>query len=77
WSIPFFVLTIAGLVLLRRRPWTCLALLMPALYLSALHSLFVGSVRYRVGAVPMLAVFAAVAVVAGYRRCRPATGAAR
>ena len=73
WSVAFFVLTIAGLVLLRRRLGTCLALLMPALYLSALHSLFVGSVRYRVGAVPMLAVFAAVALVAGYRRCRPAS----
>ncbi|MCP4247336.1 MAG: hypothetical protein GY778_09840 [bacterium] len=74
WSIPFFVLTIAGLVVMRRRFWVCLGLLMPALYLSALHGLFVGSVRYRLGAVPTLAVFAAVALVAGYRRCRPATG---
>jgi hypothetical protein len=39
-------------------------LLLPALYLSALHSLFVGSVRYRLGAMPMIEILAALAVVA-------------
>jgi hypothetical protein len=72
WSIPFFALAVAGIVMLRREAGTCVALLLPALYLSALHSVFVGSVRYRVGAIPMLAVLSAVALAAliqrvGYR----------
>ena len=41
-----------------------LFLLLPALYLSALHNLFVGSVRYRLSAMPMLEVLAAVALIA-------------
>jgi len=63
WSIPFFALAVAGMVMLRRDAGTWLALLLPTLYLSALHSVFVGSVRYRTGALPMLAVFSAVALV--------------
>jgi hypothetical protein len=73
WSIPFFALAVGGIVMLRRQPGICLALLLPALYLSALHSLFVGSVRYRVGATPMLAVLAATAGLALWDRARART----
>jgi hypothetical protein len=38
------------------------------LYFSALHSLFVGSVRYRLAAVPMIEILAAVALAAIYKR---------
>lgn len=81
WTVPTFGFAIAGtgwLILSRRRDGLCLALflLLPALYFSALHSLFVGSVRYRLGAVPFLEILAAVAVVALMDRARPraATG---
>jgi len=68
WSVPFLALAIAGLVILRKQPGTWIGLLLPALYLSALHSVFVGSVRYRAGAVPTLAVLAALAAVTLWRR---------
>jgi hypothetical protein len=62
WSVVLFALAIAGGVMLWRRRATLVGLLLPALYLSALHSVFVGSVRYRAGAIPGLAILAAVAV---------------
>ena len=43
-------------------------LLLPALYISALHTLFVGSVRYRLPAMPMLEMLAAFALVALFDR---------
>ncbi len=68
WTIPTFVLALIGAALLIRgsapEGWRiAVFLLLPALYLSALHSLFVGSVRYRLGAVPMLEMLAAYALV--------------
>lgn len=47
-------------------------LLLPAIYFSALHALFVGSVRYRLSTMPMigvLAAFAAVTIVERVLRC--------
>jgi hypothetical protein len=49
---------------------TAMFLLLPAMYFSAVHSLFVGSVRYRLAAIPMLEILAAVALVAIYDRIR-------
>lgn len=68
WSIPTFTLALAGACLLprlRRGDGLRLVvlLLLPAMYLSALHSLFVGSVRYRLGAMPMIEILAALALV--------------
>jgi hypothetical protein len=73
WTLPTFALALAGAILLpmsdRYVGWRmAFLLLLPALYLSALHSVFVGSVRYRLGAVPMLEILAAVALVALIRR---------
>lgn len=51
-------------------------LLLPAIYFSALHALFVGSVRYRLSAMPMievLAAFAAVTIAERILRCNAST----
>jgi hypothetical protein len=69
WTIPTFACAILGVLILlagtrRDGVRTGLLLLLPAIYLSALHGLFVGSVRYRLAAVPMLEILAALALVA-------------
>jgi len=73
WTLPTYALTLVGAILCLRSAqasarWGSLLLLLPAVYLSALHSLFVGSVRYRLGAVAMLHVLAAFAVAELIRR---------
>jgi 4-amino-4-deoxy-L-arabinose transferase-like glycosyltransferase len=64
WTIPLFALAVGGgfaWSITTRRHGACLTLflLLPAFYLSVLHSLFIGSVRYRLPAIPMIAVLAA------------------
>jgi len=76
WTIPTFTLAAIGVILLSRRRERgglriALFLLLPAMYLSVLHSLFVGSVRYRLAAIPMIEILAAVALAALYERLRP------
>jgi hypothetical protein len=71
WAIPTFALALGGAIALpilhgRRGLHITLILLLPAIYLSVLHSFFVGSVRYRLGAIPMFAVLAAYALSALY-----------
>ena len=76
WTIPTFALAAVGVMLLsigklRGGLRTAMFLLLPAIYFSAVHSLFVGSVRYRLAAIPMLEILAAVTLVAIYDRIRP------
>lgn len=60
WTLLLYAFALLGAWAMRHR-WSAAAyLLMPAVCLSALHSVFVGSVRYRLGALPMLAVLAAI-----------------
>jgi len=71
WSIPIFALAIVGCMILpsRRDPgglWVAGFLLLPAIYFTALHSVFVGSVRYRLAAVVTLEILAAVAILAAW-----------
>jgi hypothetical protein len=76
WTIPIFFLAAGGafLWMIRQRASGLVAvvfLLLPTLYVTGLHSLFVGSVRYRLIAMPMVEVLAAYAIVAmmfGLRR---------
>jgi 4-amino-4-deoxy-L-arabinose transferase-like glycosyltransferase len=84
WMIPLFVASGVGAILLWQRKShegrrLVLFLLLPAIYLTLLHSLFVGSVRYRLGAIPMLEVLAAFALVSlvNYRRGGMARGGFR
>jgi hypothetical protein len=75
WTLPTFTLAAIGAILLVRRGrgrglQIAVFLLMPALYISALHSVFVGSVRYRLIAMPMLEMLAAGALVTLWNRAR-------
>lgn len=69
WAGPIFLLAMLGAVILIRSGvggWrSALFLLLPAIYLSLLHSVFVGSVRYRLPAMPFLEILAAIALVHG------------
>lgn len=67
WALPTFALAMIGVSLLlrgrdRRMIGTATLLILPAIYFSLLHCVFVGSVRYRLGALPGIAVLAACAV---------------
>lgn len=73
WTVSTFALAALGAVLLpivrRREGWQwAVYLMLPALYLSFVHSLFIGSVRYRLGALPMLDALAAFAILTVVRR---------
>ncbi len=76
WTIPTFAFAVAGVILWVRRDKGeglrgVLFLLLPALYLSLLHSVFVGSVRYRLGAMPGIEILTAVALAAVLTRLKP------
>ncbi len=73
WTVPIYLLALCGMIRLRKRPAEILALLLPALYVLVVHSVFVGSLRYRLAAMPMLEVLAAVGASAWIspRRGRP------
>jgi 4-amino-4-deoxy-L-arabinose transferase-like glycosyltransferase len=58
--VPAVVLALVGLVVWRRSWRRWLVLLVPAVYLSGVHSLFVGSIRYREPAMVGLLVLAGV-----------------
>ncbi len=69
WTIPTFALAAAGAVMCfmsRTDAFRAAAvmLLVPAVYLSLVHCFFVGSIRYRLGAIPMLHILTAAAIVA-------------
>jgi len=68
WTIPIYGFALVGAWRLSRiregGSWRVAAwLLLPAVYISVVHSLFVGSVRYRLPAMPLLELLAAWAVV--------------
>ncbi|QDV92159.1 Dolichyl-phosphate-mannose-protein mannosyltransferase [Phycisphaerae bacterium RAS2] len=68
---PIFVLAAVGVWRLRRQGWTLLFLLSPAIYFSAIHMVFVGSVRYRLPAMPLLMILVVIGAGARLRLDRP------
>ncbi|MGC4031448.1 MAG: hypothetical protein QM754_06890 [Tepidisphaeraceae bacterium] len=74
YTVPLFVFAAVG-VWRGRMPWRAkLILLLPALYFSAVHSVFVGSLRYRVPCDVPLAVLAAAGVVSCVKSKEPIVG---
>ncbi|MCA9155011.1 MAG: hypothetical protein KDA38_09505 [Planctomycetales bacterium] len=61
--LPILALGIVGGWRFRRRGWAYLACAMPTLYTAALHTAFVGSIRYRQPAMLMLIVLASAVAV--------------
>ncbi len=62
WTLPIYVFALVGLIYWRRHAGTWLLLLLPAIYLTLVHMLFVGSIRYRLPAMPFVSLLAAVGV---------------
>ncbi|HUO08754.1 MAG TPA: glycosyltransferase family 39 protein [Phycisphaerae bacterium] len=63
WYIPLFLLGLLGLVLAPFPRGIKGLLLIPILYFSAVHSLFLGSVRYRAPLMPIVCIFAAAGIM--------------
>ncbi len=59
---PIFVLAAVGALYQWRRWWLMAFLLAPAAYFTLVHMVFVGSVRYRLPAMPLIFILAATAL---------------
>lgn len=69
WFVPAMALALCGVWSWRDRFQTAL-LVIPAAYITLLHAIFVGSVRYRLPAMPFIEILAAIGVVWLWRRRR-------
>lgn len=67
---PVFALALFGAWRERDRPWLLALLLLPAAYFTLVHVVFVGSVRYRLPALPFIFLLAAVGFDALIERIR-------
>ncbi len=63
WTLGVYALALVGVWRLRQRVWVIVLLILPAAYITVLHSVFVGSVRYRLPAMPFLELLAAIGIV--------------
>ena len=61
---PVLIFALLGAFLVRRDGFVFWLLWIPAVYLSIIHSIFVGSIRYRIPIMPSLMVLAAVTGIA-------------
>ncbi|QDU59317.1 hypothetical protein Pan216_01450 [Planctomycetes bacterium Pan216] len=73
-SVPIYGLALVGIWSQRRR-WRLMALcLLPAVYFSLLHMVFVSSIRYRVPAMPLVDILAGAGAVVLYAAWFQAAG---
>jgi 4-amino-4-deoxy-L-arabinose transferase-like glycosyltransferase len=63
WHLPLFILALIGLLKKGIPPTLKGLLLIPILYFTAVHALFLGSVRYRVPLMPLICLFAAAGIM--------------
>jgi len=63
WYVPLYILALCGIWVLRRKWQVWAGLLLPVICISAVHAVFVGSMRYRLAALPCLAILAAVGLI--------------
>ena len=63
WYIPLGAMVLAGIWSIKGNWVTLSGLLIPAVCVSVIHSVYVGSLRYRVGAIPTLAILASLGLV--------------
>ena len=70
WTIAVFTLAAVGALTIAfaGRARTVAFCLLPAVYLSLIHGIYVGSVRYRLPAMPLIAVLAAMALSDKHRK---------
>lgn len=68
YTVPFFLLVLAGLAASPLARPAKLLLLLPAIYLTLIHAVSVGSIRYRIPAEAPMALLAADAVMCLKRR---------
>ncbi len=73
---PVYVLAMIGVYVLRKRSLVVWLLLMPAIYFSGVHMVFVGSVRYRLPAMPFLFLLAGAAIDCFWRSAAARSGKA-
>jgi hypothetical protein len=67
---PILLLALVGAWQFRDRGRDVLLLVLPAVYFSVLHAVFIGSLRYRQPAMLTLTILAAAAIVSFYDRCQ-------
>jgi len=70
YMLPVMICVAVGVIISRKALAAKAILLLPAIYFSALHMVFVGSIRYRAPVMPLLAVFAGAAVAAFINKVR-------
>jgi hypothetical protein len=70
WNVPLLALALLGLAFRMRRD-LLLLLLIPIAYFTAVHALFLGSVRYRTPLMPLVCLLAAHAITKALKWSRP------
>lgn len=66
--IPLLLASIVGVFRFGHRDWGCFLCLLPTVYFTSLHMVFVSSIRYRLPAMLILTVLASAAIVSGWRQ---------